>query len=118
MNQYKNPNITNFVHSMTFTLLLNSIQFTSTCFISVFSFAYYKYTFGGLPAFLYMWMSALVMNPAFYALLALTTSNYILQPFFMDCKPPVSAVRFFSVWVLGEYINDLYSSLLNGTFKT
>ena len=26
---------------MTFTLLLNSIQFTSTCFISVFSFANY-----------------------------------------------------------------------------
>ena len=70
--------------------------------IHIFSFAYYKYTLGGLPAFLYTWMGALVMNPAFYALLSLTTSNYILQPFFMDCQPPVWAVRFFSVWVLGK----------------
>ena len=49
-----------------------------------------------------MWLSALVINPAFYALLALATSDYMLKPFFMDCSPPVAAIRLLSIWVLGE----------------
>ncbi|XP_037642263.1 large neutral amino acids transporter small subunit 2 isoform X2 [Sebastes umbrosus] len=56
-------------------------------------YSYVKDIFGGLAGFLRLWIAVLVMYPTNQAVIALTFSNYILQPLFPSCLPPESALR-------------------------
>ncbi|XP_068196677.1 large neutral amino acids transporter small subunit 2 [Antennarius striatus] len=56
-------------------------------------YAYIKDVFGGLAGFLRLWTSVLVICPTTQAVITLTFSTYILQPFFPSCLPPESALR-------------------------
>lgn len=56
------------------------------------SYIYLKESFGGIVAFLYLWSSMLIISPASEAILAVTFSQYLTQPFFPTCTPPQSAV--------------------------
>ena len=58
---------------------------------------------GDLPAFMFVWYVFVLADPAFYALLALTTSNYLLYPLFPECDSPEVAKRLFSVAIVSEY---------------
>ena len=68
-------------------------------------YSYFRYTVGQWLAFLYAWAMFVAINPAFFALLALTTSNYVFQPFFPNCTAPTASVKLLSVCVVGELIN-------------
>ncbi|CAL8135335.1 unnamed protein product [Orchesella dallaii] len=63
-------------------------------------YAYILTAFGGLPAFLFLWVAMLVIVPTGNAILALTFSYYLLQPFYPECGPPDSAVRLISAAVI------------------
>ena len=65
-------------------------------------YAYINEAFGPLPAFLYLWSSLLVIMPAGNAIIALTFSNYILQPFYPECEPTYEAVRLLAAVVIGK----------------
>lgn len=56
-------------------------------------YAYVGHAFGGLAAFLRLWISVLVIYPTNQAVIALTFSNYVLQPLFPTCGTPESAQR-------------------------
>lgn len=55
-------------------------------------YAYIKNIYGGFPAFLYLWVANIIVIPTGNAITALTFANYILNPLFPDCGPPVEAV--------------------------
>ena len=57
---------------------------------------------GPLCAFLDAWCWFICFTPTFLAVLALTTVEYALQPFYGDCQPPDAAVRCLTVLLLGE----------------
>ncbi|KAK5859619.1 hypothetical protein PBY51_021164 [Eleginops maclovinus] len=56
-------------------------------------YSYVKVIFGDLVGFLRLWIALLVMYPTNQAVIALTFSNYILQPLFPSCLPPDSSLR-------------------------
>ena len=56
-------------------------------------YSYIKEAFGGLPAFVVLWMTFVIRYPSGNAVVALTFSNYIIQPMFPDCPPPDLFVR-------------------------
>uniref|UniRef100_A0A1I7ZQJ9 Large neutral amino acids transporter small subunit 1 n=1 Tax=Steinernema glaseri TaxID=37863 RepID=A0A1I7ZQJ9_9BILA len=56
-------------------------------------YAYISEAFGPLPAFLFLWIALVVINPTSNAIIALTFSNYALKPFFPACEVPDLAVR-------------------------
>ncbi|KAF3858616.1 hypothetical protein F7725_011817 [Dissostichus mawsoni] len=50
-------------------------------------YSYVKDIFGGLAGFLRLWIALLVIYPTNQAVIALTFSNYVLQPLFPSCPP-------------------------------
>ncbi|XP_053277892.1 solute carrier family 7 member 10a [Pleuronectes platessa] len=56
-------------------------------------YSYVTEIFGGLVGFLLLWSAVLIMYPTTLAVIALTFSNYVLQPAFQDCLPPYIATR-------------------------
>ncbi|GLD51434.1 large neutral amino acids transporter small subunit 2-like protein [Lates japonicus] len=56
-------------------------------------YSYVKDIFGGLAGFLRLWIAVLVIYPTNQAVIALTFSNYVLQPLFPSCLPPESGLR-------------------------
>ncbi|XP_012683548.1 asc-type amino acid transporter 1 [Clupea harengus] len=59
-------------------------------------YSYVTEIFGGLIGFLLLWSAVLIMYPTTLAVIALTFSNYILQPVFPNCIPPYVATRLLS----------------------
>ncbi|XP_060111349.1 large neutral amino acids transporter small subunit 2 [Heteronotia binoei] len=56
-------------------------------------YSYVKDIFGGLAGFLRLWIAVLVIYPTNQAVIALTFSNYVLQPLFPTCLPPETGLR-------------------------
>ncbi|XP_064082994.1 Y+L amino acid transporter 2-like [Macrobrachium nipponense] len=48
-------------------------------------YVYIMEAFGSLPAFLFIWMTLLIILPTSNTVMALTFANYIIKPAFMDC---------------------------------
>lgn len=66
-------------------------------------FAYLNESFGGLFAFLYLWVAMLIIMPTGNAIIALTFAEYILQPFYGMCEAPQLAVKLLAVVVICTY---------------
>lgn len=56
------------------------------------SYVYIMEAFGGFIAFLNLWSNMLIICPASEAILSLTFSSYLIEPFFPSCPPPPLAV--------------------------
>lgn len=63
-------------------------------------YAYISEAFGALPAFLFLWMALVIINPTSNAIMALTFAQYALQPFFGDCELPVNSVRLLAACII------------------
>lgn len=57
--------------------------------------------------FLRLWIAVLVIYPTNQAVIALTFSNYVLQPLFPTCFPPESGLRLLAAVCLCKYHLDL-----------
>lgn len=68
--------------------------------------------------FLLLWSAVLIMYPTSLAVIALTFSNYVLQPVFPNCIPPYNASRILSMVCLREYFLLAYTKLASVLHKT
>lgn len=66
-------------------------------------YAYLGAAFGPLPAFLYLWVSLLILVPTGNAITALTFAQYLLQPLWPACDAPYIAVRLLAAVITCEY---------------
>uniref|UniRef100_A0A8C5J7P3 Solute carrier family 7 member 10 n=1 Tax=Junco hyemalis TaxID=40217 RepID=A0A8C5J7P3_JUNHY len=69
-------------------------------------YSYVTEIFGGLAGFLLLWSAVLIMYPTSLAVIALTFSNYVLQPVFPNCIPPYNASRILSMVLLLTWVNS------------
>ncbi|KAG6447621.1 b(0,+)-type amino acid transporter 1-like isoform X2 [Manduca sexta] len=60
-------------------------------------YAYFMDAFGGPPAFLFSWVSTLVLKPSQMAIICLSFAKYAVEPFVSECEPPDALVKLVSV---------------------
>ncbi|XP_030758907.1 large neutral amino acids transporter small subunit 1 [Sitophilus oryzae] len=56
-------------------------------------YAYIMDTFGPFVAFIRLWIECLIVRPCSQAIVALTFSQYVMKPLFIECDPPDNAAR-------------------------
>jgi amino acid transporter len=54
-------------------------------------YEYLMAAFGSLPGFLFIWTFLIIIIPASFALSAFIFADYVLQPFYPTCDPPIEA---------------------------
>ncbi|KAI8429758.1 hypothetical protein MSG28_000305 [Choristoneura fumiferana] len=60
-------------------------------------YAYFMDAFGGPPAFLFSWVSTLVLKPSQMAIICLSFAKYAVEPFVHECEPPGALVKLVAV---------------------
>uniref|UniRef100_UPI00358F7939 Y+L amino acid transporter 2-like isoform X1 n=1 Tax=Myxine glutinosa TaxID=7769 RepID=UPI00358F7939 len=66
----------------------------------------------GLRTFIHLWLTLLMLEPAFQAAIALILSTYLLQAFFHHCSPCSIAVRITAIFII------CFLTMLNSLFVT
>ncbi|KAI4483272.1 hypothetical protein M0804_008327 [Polistes exclamans] len=56
-------------------------------------YAYFMDAFGAPPAFLFSWVSTLVLKPSQMAIICLSFAQYVVEAFVADCDPPDEVVK-------------------------
>lgn len=60
-------------------------------------YAYFMDAFGAPPAFLFSWVSTLVLKPSQMAIICLSFSQYAVEAFSTDCEPPQLLVKIIAI---------------------
>ena len=76
--------------------------------------AYFMDAFGSAPAFLFSWVSTLVLKPSQMAIICLSFSQYAVESFVSECDHPTIVVKMVALLAIGKYFHALSSKMLNG----
>lgn len=79
--------------------------------------AYFMDAFGAAPAFLFSWVSTLVLKPSQMAIICLSFAQYAVEAFVSECDPPILVVKMVGLLAIGMYYACLDHSPQNLTEK-
>ncbi|KAF8786517.1 b-0-+-type amino acid transporter 1 like protein [Argiope bruennichi] len=70
-------------------------------------YSYMMDAFGPLPAFLFSWVSVLVLKPSMMAIICLSLGEYVIEPLYIGCKPNIVSIKLVATLSIGiiTYIN-------------
>lgn len=64
--------------------------------------AYFMDAFGAPPAFLFSWVSTLVLKPSQMAIICLSFAQYAVEAFVTECDPPMIVVKMVALLAIGK----------------
>ncbi|XP_076032325.1 L-type amino acid transporter sobremesa isoform X5 [Oratosquilla oratoria] len=62
---------------------------------------YFLTAFGHLPAFLFAWVTIILLKPAMLAIICLSFAKYLVEAFATDCEPPATAINILGALTIG-----------------
>uniref|UniRef100_A0A182R1G9 b(0,+)-type amino acid transporter 1 n=2 Tax=Cellia TaxID=44534 RepID=A0A182R1G9_ANOFN len=65
--------------------------------------AYFMDAFGAWPAFLFSWVSTLVLKPSQMAIICLSFAQYAVEAFVSECDPPLSVVKMVAILAIEPF---------------
>jgi L-type amino acid transporter 9 len=65
-------------------------------------YAYFMDAFGSLPAFLFSWVSTLVLKPSQMAIICLSFAKYAVEAFVTECDPPDIVVKLVALMAISK----------------
>ncbi|XP_071523213.1 b(0,+)-type amino acid transporter 1 isoform X2 [Panulirus ornatus] len=74
---------------------------------------YYQTAFGHLPAFLFAWVSIIILKPAMLAIICLSFSKYLVEAFASECEPPLMAIQLLGALTIGSLAYAELGTLIN-----
>lgn len=77
--------------------------------------AYFMDAFGSAPAFIFSWVSTLVLKPSQMAIICLSFAQYAVEAFVSECDPPSIVVKMVALLAIGEWLFLLLSSAISLT---
>lgn len=66
--------------------------------------AYFMDAFGAPPAFLFSWVSTLVLKPSQMAIICLSFAQYAVEAFVHECEPPIMAIKMVALLAIGNHL--------------
>ncbi|KAH1009775.1 hypothetical protein HUJ04_002083 [Dendroctonus ponderosae] len=95
------PDLLDTITSISSNKALSSSQVGAYCYAELGTmirksgadYAYIMETFGPFMAFIRLWIECMIVRPCSQAIVALTFSQYVMKPLFVDCDPPDNAAR-------------------------
>lgn len=69
--------------------------------------AYFMDAFGAPPAFLFSWVSTLVLKPSQMAIICLSFAQYAVEAFVSECDPPTTVIKMVAMLAIG--ITSMFS---------
>jgi len=67
--------------------------------------AYFMDAFGSAPAFIFSWVSTLVLKPSQMAIICLSFAQYAVEAFVSECDPPSVVVKMVALLAIGKYFH-------------
>lgn len=64
--------------------------------------------FGAPPAFLFSWVSTLVLKPSQMAIICLSFAQYAVEAFVNECDPPAIVVKMVALLAIGMHLRYKY----------
>lgn len=64
--------------------------------------AYFMDAYGPAPAFLFSWVSTLVLKPSQMAIICLSFAQYAVEAFVTECDPPRGVVKMVALVAIGK----------------
>lgn len=82
------------------------VKFKPFLILSLFCLFLHFQAFGSLPAYIFLWISLVIICPTSCAIVALTFANYVLKPFFPACDVPDLAIRLIAACLIRRFKNS------------
>jgi solute carrier family 7 (L-type amino acid transporter), member 9/15 len=79
--------------------------------------AYFMDAFGSAPAFIFSWVSTLVLKPSQMAIICLSFAQYAVEAFVSECNPPSIVVKMVGLLAIGEKILS-FCQLISNVFPS
>ncbi|KAJ9588006.1 hypothetical protein L9F63_028185, partial [Diploptera punctata] len=79
-------------------------------------YAYFMDAFGPMPAYLFSWVSTLVLKPSQLAIICLSFAKYAVEAFVTECEPPDIVVKLVAILAIAVilFINCYSVNLATG----
>ena len=66
-------------------------------------YSYFMVAFGPFPAYMFSWVSTIIIKPSQLAIICLSFAEYVVEAFAYECSPPKNILKIVGMTTVGEF---------------